>query len=118
MATITLTSGEKLEAELADTYMKRSNGLSGAKEKKNMLFVFPYSSRMFFWMPFMHYSISMIFLNKDKEVVDIKQAIPMTINPRTWKFYAPKKAGKYVLETPFEHNIKIGDKLHFEHGNA
>lgn len=113
MAAITLPDNTTVEAELADTHFKRVNGLSGSKEKKSMLFTFPFSFRWSFWMPFMNFPISIIYLNKDKEVIDMLSAEPLSADPKTWKFYKPKKACKYVLETPFEHNIKIGDKLQF-----
>lgn len=113
MQSILLPSGEQIEAELANTHFKRSQGLSGCKEKKSMLFAFPFSMRWSFWMPGMHYPIKIIYLNKNKEVIDIKEAEPITWNVKTWRTYKPKKACKYVLETPFEHNIKIGDNLNF-----
>ena len=102
-----------LETDVARTHLKRMGGLSGCKEKKSMLFTFPFSFQWSFWMPNMYFPIKMVYLNKKKEIVDIKDAIPMTSDPKTWKWYAPQKACKYVLETPFEHNIKIGDKLQF-----
>jgi len=108
-----LPSGENLEADLANTPWKRSTGLSGCKEKKNMLFVCPFCAKWPFWMPGMRYPVKMIFLDKEKTIIDIKDAVPMTSNPKTWKLYKPEKAAKYVLETPFELNVKIGDKLQF-----
>ena len=113
MVNIVLPTGENIEAGYANTHLKRMGGLSGCKEKKCMLFKFPLSARWSFWMPNMYYPIKMIFVNKEKEIVDIKDAIPMTKDFKTWKSYKPNKACKYVLETPFEHNIKIGDKLQF-----
>jgi len=111
MASITLPDNTVIDVELADNHFKRVNGLSGCKEKKSMLFTFPFSFKWGFWMPFMNFSLSMIYLNKNKEVIDILHAEPMTANPKTWKIYKPSKACKYVLETPFEHNIKKGDVL-------
>jgi uncharacterized membrane protein (UPF0127 family) len=113
MVEIILQGGEKLEVDYANTHLKRMAGLSGCKEKKCMLFKFPLSARWAFWMPNMYYPIKMIFINKEKEIVDIKDAIPLTKDTKTWKRYKPQKACKYVLETPFEHNIKIGDTLQF-----
>ncbi len=113
MVKISLQNGESIEAELANTHFKRMNGLSGSKEKKAMLFALPFSAKWSFWMPDMHYPIKIIYLNKEKEVVDIKDAIPMTWDVKTWKLYKPKKACKYVLETPFEYKIVVGDKLQF-----
>lgn len=114
MVSIIFPTGESLEAEAAFNHLKRISGLSGCKDKKSMLFKFPISARWSFWMPNMYYPIKIIYINKGKEIVDIKDAIPLTKDLRTWKRYKPKKACKYVLETPFNcENIKIGDKLQF-----
>jgi len=53
-------------------------------------------------------------MNKDREVVDIKKAEPLSLNLRTWKTYISKSPCKYVLETPFDLKIKIGDKLSWQ----
>src|SRR3972149_5194300 len=111
MVEIILSDGTKMEAELANTHMKRIKGLSGKKEKINLLFTFPFSMKWSFWMPNMKYPISIIYLNKNKEVVDILAAEPLTKDPKTWKSYKPSKSCKYALETPHEHNIKKGDML-------
>lgn len=114
MVSISLSNGESIEAEFANNHLKRISGLSGCKEKKCMMFKFPFSMKWAFWMPNMYYPLRIIYINKEKEIVDIKDAIPLTRNPKTWKRYKPKKACKYVLEMPFTHeNIKIGDKLQF-----
>ena len=113
MVSIILPSSESIEADFANNHLKRMAGLSGCKEKKNMLFKFPLSARWGFWMPNMYYPLKVIFINKNKEIVDIKDAVPMTKDIRTWKSYKPAKACKYVLETPFENNLKIGDRLQF-----
>lgn len=113
MVSIVLQNGESIEADYANTHLKRISGLSGCKEKKNMLFKFPFSFQWSFWMPNMYYSLKMVYINKNKEVVDIKDAVPFTKDFKTWKSYRPRKNCKYVLETPFEHAIKIGDRLQF-----
>ena len=114
MVSIILPNGESVEADFAGTHLKRISGLSGCREKKSMLFKFPLSARWAFWMPNMYYPLKIIYVNKEKEIVDIKDANPLTKDTKTWKRYKPKKACKYVLETPFIHeNIKIGDKLQF-----
>ncbi|MEM5778128.1 MAG: DUF192 domain-containing protein [Candidatus Aenigmatarchaeota archaeon] len=98
-----------IEADLANNFFKRMIGLSFSK-KKNMLFTMPYEGIWPMWMFLVRYPIKIIFINKGK-VVDIKSAVPITLNPKTWKIYKPKKLCKYVLETPFDFKIKIGDKI-------
>ena len=44
-------------------------------------------------------------------MIDIKKGVPITPDPKTWKVYTPKEPCLYILETPFDLKIKIGDKL-------
>ena len=101
-----------IEAEVADTFYKRLIGLSFS-EKKNMFFPMPYESKWSLWMFLVKYPIKMIFIDKNKVVIDIKEGKPLSLNLETWKTYSPKKPCKYVLETPFDLKIKIGDKLNW-----
>lgn len=99
-----------IEAEIADDLIKRAIGLS-LSEKKNMFFPMPYESRWSLWMFAVRYPIKMIFIDKNKKVIDIKNGIPITTDPKTWKVYTPKEPCKYILETPFDLKVNIGDKL-------
>ena len=99
-----------IEADVADDFIKRAVGLSLC-EKKNMFFPMPFERKWSLWMFAVRYPIKMIFIDKEKKVVDIKKGVPITPNPKTWKVYIPKKACTYILETPFDLKIKIGDKL-------
>ncbi len=101
-----------IEADVADTFYKRLMGLS-LSEKKNMFFTMPYEYRWSLWMFLVNYPIKMIFIDKNKTVIDIKEGKPITSNPDTWKTYSPSKPCKYILETPFYLKIKVGDKLEF-----
>ncbi|MGB9675032.1 MAG: DUF192 domain-containing protein [Candidatus Nanoarchaeia archaeon] len=114
MAKVHFPNGEILEVDVAKNFLSRLKGLSGCKEKKAMLFCFPVPGFWSFWMPAMHYPLSMLFLNSDGKVVDIKHAVPLSRDPKTWKIYVPCALCKYVLETPFNHNVSIGDKLKLE----
>jgi len=99
-----------IEADLANDFWKRMIGLSFSR-KRNMLFVMDFESRWSFWMFGVGYPLKMIFIDKNKEVVDIKEAMPLSTNPESWKTYVPNKPCKYVLETPFDFKIRIGDKI-------
>ena len=99
-----------IEAEVADDFWKRIVGLSFS-EKKNMFFPLPFESKWSLWMFGVRYPIKMIFIDKSKIVIDIKNGIPLSSDPKTWKTYKPKKPCKYILETPFDLKIRIGDKL-------
>jgi len=102
--------GKEIKAEIADNFWKRLIGLSFSK-KKNLLFIMPYESKWCFWMFLVRYPIKIIFIDKNKKVVDIKIGKPIALNPKTWRIYVPRKKCKYVLETPFKLKVKIGDKL-------
>ena len=49
------------------------------------------------WMPFVRWPLDLYFLDKEFQVLDIKKAVPLTLNPRTWKTYTHRQA-RYVLE--------------------
>jgi len=102
--------GSVIEADVADDLVKRAMGLSLC-EKKNIFFPMPFERRWSLWMFAVRYPIKMIFINKDKKVIDIQRGIPISTNPKTWKIYIPKEPCTYILETPFDLKIKIGDKL-------
>lgn len=102
--------GSTIEAEVADNFWKRLIGLSFSR-KKNMFFPLPYNDRWSLWMFGVRYPLKMIFIDKSKKVVGIKEATPLSLNPKTWKTYKPEKPCKYILETPYNLKIKIGDKL-------
>jgi uncharacterized membrane protein (UPF0127 family) len=99
-----------IEADVADNFLKRIIGLSLSK-KKNMFFPLPYEARWSLWMFAVRYPIKMVFVDKDKVVIDIKRAEPLTLDPRTWKTYYPREPCKYVLETPFDLKVEVGDEL-------
>jgi len=104
--------GSLIEVDVADDFWKRAVGLS-LSEKKNMLFPMPYESKWSLWMFLVKYPLKMIFIDKSKVVIDIKEGKPINSDPKTWKTYIPKKPCKYILETPFDLNIKVGDKLNW-----
>jgi len=99
-----------IEVDVADNFWKRMVGLS-LSEKKNMFFPLPYESKWSIWMFLVKYPLKIIFIDKNKTVIDIKEAEPLSFNPKTWKTYKPKNSCKYILETSFDLKIKIGDKI-------
>lgn len=103
-------NGKKIEAEVADDFFKRMVGLTLSR-RKNMLFIMDYDSRWSMWMFTLRYPIKMIFIDKKKKVVDIKEGVPITSDPKTWKVYTPEEKCKYILETPFDLKVDVGDKL-------
>ncbi len=49
------------------------------------------------WMPFVKSKLDLFFLDNRMKVLEKQTAVPLTLNPKTWKTYSNKKA-KYCLE--------------------
>ena len=49
------------------------------------------------WMPFVKYELDLLFLDKNYMVIDIQRAVPLSLNPKTWRVYSNSKA-KFCLE--------------------
>ena len=107
--------------ELADTVGRQTLGLMFRKElgsNSGFLMKFSRNGKHSIWMPFMRFSIDIIFIGKDKRVVDINHsAKPIGLNPKTWRVYMPKKKCMYVLEVNAglmkKTGSEIGDVLEF-----
>ncbi|MBU3957455.1 MAG: DUF192 domain-containing protein [Nanoarchaeota archaeon] len=105
-----------VECEIADSPWKQAVGLSFSRKRRNMLFLFPFERSWEFWMFGMGYGLKIIFIDSKKRVIDTQKAEPLSLNPKTWKVYAPKKKCKYVLEVPMEskYKFKEGDILKWQ----
>jgi len=109
----------KIRAEIADTLIKRTKGLMFKKilpENEGMLFIFDNEGYHSFWMMNMSFPIDIIWINKEKKVVDIsKNTQPCKLSCSTYK---PKEKAIYVLEVKAnfteKHGVKIGSSLKFE----
>jgi uncharacterized membrane protein (UPF0127 family) len=99
-----------MKTEVADDFSKRFWGLCFGK-KRNMLFSMDYDHEWPFWMFLVRYDLRIIFIDRNKRVVDIKDARPISLDPATWRTYTPKKPARYILETPFPCKIRMGDRL-------
>lgn len=65
------------------------------------------------WMPFVKYDLDLFFLDENFTIIEIKKAVPMTFQPKTWRIYKNKKAS-YCLEIrSCSRNLKalIGKKI-------
>ena len=49
------------------------------------------------WMPFVKNNLDLLFIDKKFTVIDVKKAVPLTFNPKTWNAYINWKA-RYCLE--------------------
>jgi uncharacterized membrane protein (UPF0127 family) len=107
------TSGENFEAELADSLLKKSWGLS-MRRKGKMLFVFSRPGRPPIDMMLVQKPLHLYFLDSEKKVVDVKHAEPWTLDPRTWKIYRPQEDSSYLLESFEDLGLEEGDELNFD----
>jgi len=109
----------KVNAEVADTFAKKVKGLMFRKnlsEKEGMIFPFDEEGYQGIWMMNMSIPIDIIWMDKDKKVVDVvKDAQPCGLSCGS---YTPKEKAMYVLEVKANfterHGVKIGSKATFK----
>lgn len=107
----------RISALLSDTESERVAGLSGRKsigQKQGMLFVLDDSSDGGIWMKDMKFAIDIVWLNRDKQVITLKE----NITPETYpEMFYPTSDADYVLEVQSgfvkQHNIQLGDTFVF-----
>lgn len=101
---------------IAESFFSQLKGLM-FEDKKNFDYalVFPLAVEGRFSASihcmFVFFAIDVIYLDKDKKVVDLKKNIlPFT------PFYMPSKPAKYFVELPagLSHGVEIGDKLEWK----
>jgi uncharacterized protein len=109
--------GQKIKVELASTSEKQEKGLSGREkigENEGMLFIFENSGIHLFWMKDMNFPIDIIWLNKEKKIVFLKENVLPTTFPES---FSGEKDSKYVLEVfagfSKKNNLKLGEVAQF-----
>ena len=104
-----------LQVEIADTQEKRVKGLSSREslqENRGMLFLFEKPGRYGFWMKEMNFAIDIIWIDKNKSVIEITK----NVDPKTFpEVFYPKEAVQYVIEIQAGftelNEIQLGDKI-------
>lgn len=110
------------QARIAKTIGELERGLSGIGrigKKDGLLLVFPLEGRWMngIWMAWMRFHIDLIFISSEKRIVGIERELkPISLNPKTWKIYFPKKKAKYALElnAGCAEGLNEGDLLDFQ----
>jgi uncharacterized membrane protein (UPF0127 family) len=115
--TFTDSSGNsiiKIDIEIADKDYERQLGLmnrESMEELQGMLFIFLTEQYQSFWMLNTLFSLDMIFINKNKEIVTIHK----NTTPLSRQGYPSSKPAIYVLEVVAgftdKYNITEGDKI-------
>ena len=93
-----------MDYKICDSILSKTIGLMFSR-KKNLLFVLGKEQRIPLHNFFVFYPINLVFLDKNKKIIEIKK------NFKPFTFYTSKKKASYLLETPFEIDYKIGDKF-------
>lgn len=90
----------------------KSLGLMFSRKSNSLIFVFREEKIIPLHMLFVFYPIDVLFLNKEKIIVEIKE------NFRPFAFYTPKNKAKYIIELPNsaieKSGTKLGDKVSFK----
>jgi uncharacterized membrane protein (UPF0127 family) len=104
-----------VDVSVADTWPERIQGLSNTPylpEHVVKLFVFDSSGVHSFWMKEMNYSIDIIWLSEDNEVVHIVEGAAPESYPA---MFSPEREAMYVIETADgfvkKNGVTIGSKV-------
>ena len=98
------------EKKICNSIFSRAFGLMFTKKNNNLGLIFKFNKEQIIpmHMLFVFYPIDVLFLNKEKKVVEIKKSF------KPWTFYTPKKKAMYVIEIASNnHEIDIGDKINW-----
>lgn len=100
-------------AEVADTFLKRSWGLS-FRTKGKMLFKFSQDTRANIDMMLLSETLWLYFLNAENKVIDVQKAKPWSMDPRTWRLYSPEVPYRYLIESFEKLEIEEGDRIQID----
>ncbi len=100
---------------VAENTKERTRGLSGVEsldDVDGMLFIFNKEGIHSFWMKDMNFSIDIIWINKEGEVIGFTENIAPETYPQTFK---PEEPIMYVIEVSAgwveENLLEVGEKL-------
>lgn len=104
----------KFRLWIADNDQKRGEGLMGVfssqlKSKEGMIFVYPYSKGLSFWMKNVPVPLDIAFINRNGYILNIERMIPYSLN-----FTLSKGHAVYAIEAKagsLTKVLKVGQKL-------
>jgi len=112
--------GRCLKVELASTPEKRAKGLmfrEHLSSARGMLFIFSNDDFWPFWMKNTLIPLDMIWLNKDKKIVDVVVNAQPAVTGAPYSF-KPVSLARYVLEANAgfveKNKISVGDEARFD----
>jgi uncharacterized membrane protein (UPF0127 family) len=107
--------GQEIRAAIADNSANQELGLgnrSNLPDGEGMLFIFTTDSEEAFWMKDMHFSIDMVWISVEGNIVYMAQDISPDTYPEN---FVPTSPARYVLELPAgyaqAHGFKVGDTV-------
>lgn len=110
----TYTPEECVELETAATREAQIKGLSGREsmpDNQGLLFVFEKADEKCIWMKDMKFSLDIIWVNENKEIIDIKRGV----SPKTYPKNYCAGPTKYVIElnagVAAKARLGVGQKL-------
>ncbi len=118
---IRLPGGQVVEAEVAITRTDLTRGLmyrTSLAPDHGMLFVFPQSGKLSFWMYRCEIPLDIIWMDKDRRIVEISANTPPCRSaPGDCPHYGGNQNSQYVLELAggmaARYGLKTGDQLSF-----
>ena len=93
------------KVKLCKNNLSQALGLMFSRKKKTLIFIFRKEKIISLHMFFVFYPIDVLFLDRNKKVVQIKE------NFRPFRIMIMKKAAKYIIELPNKTIKKTGTKL-------
>ncbi len=97
---------------ICKTDLSKAIGLMFSRKKKTLIFIFNKEKLISLHMFFVFYPIDVLFLDKNKKVVQLKE------NFKPFRILIAKKPAKYIIELP-DNTIKrtktkVGDTIRFK----
>lgn len=100
-------------AKICSSIFSKSIGLMFSKKKKSLVFIFGREKIIPLHMLMVFYPIDVLFLNKNKRVVELKEKF------MPFSFYTPKNEALYIIELPQDTVKKtrtsLGDEISFDY---
>jgi len=122
-AQTSVTIGElKIKADIVKTEKEQQKGLGGREklaEDGGMLFVFDKENKYNFWMKDVKFPIDIIWISKEKKVVDFYQnaEVQLAVPDSQLRIYSPSSSALYVLEVNAgeieKYHIGVGNEVKF-----
>lgn len=111
---------DTFKLRVVQTPAERTQGLSGVsalQPDEGMLFIFPDEDYHGIWMKDMHLALDVLWLNNERVVVHIEQALDPLLG--TSQTFYPSEPALYVIELPAgsvtQSGVKRTDRVSFDH---